>query len=192
MVSLLDIVAAADNFPYPSKKTSDLGPEDRYVPFYLTAEDYLAGLTPIGLLRAEVLAALKPFLSTEVNYEQTASLARPLVRAQDKGPSDVGALYFGNDIVRDGLMPTVMDNIISDWKGKGLFPRQLGGQSPEGSISASQLKYQARKQRDVRCTPRQTRPRSKRPSRTSHSARLHSLTFDRAGAFLGSSVMEST
>lgn len=129
MPSLLEIVASADNFPYPTpndhSETPMLG---RYVPFYLTAKDYADRLAPIGVLRPEVVAALEPFLGNEQEIESLAEQASHLVRVFGKG-GETCAVYFADDTVRDGMMPTVMDNIISTWKEKGLFPRQLSGES---------------------------------------------------------------
>jgi hypothetical protein len=129
MPSLLEIVASADNFPYPTPNDhSDTPVSGRYVPFYLTAKDYTDRLAPIGVLRPEVVAALEPFLENEDDIESLAEQASHLVRVSGER-GEICAVYFADHTVRDGMMPTVMDNIISTWKEKGMFPRQLGGES---------------------------------------------------------------
>lgn len=70
--SLLHVVAAADKFPshdgpYPTIHPST---KEQYVPFHLTHADYRSGLTPVGLLRPQVVERL--VLDRESREEDSA------------------------------------------------------------------------------------------------------------------------
>jgi hypothetical protein len=196
MPSLLEIVASADNFPYPTPNNhSDTPILDRYVPLYLTAKNYTDGLAPVGVLRPEVVAALTPFLGNEHEIDGLAEEASHLVRVLGER-GEICAVYFADHTVRDGMMPTVMDNIISTWKEKGLFPRQLGGECRgavwTGLIVERQLIGQERQPSSARSTLRRRPRRSRTLGPGNHSAKSHLPTSGRAGVYSASGAAVST
>lgn len=126
MTTYLDLVSAADNFPYEA--TSD-GHGELYIPFRLTFQDYEARLPPFGLLRPAVLDQLanecnKRDLTSDTKITSNQPLDL-LVESRDDGSETVVAICFGPNVPHDDFGP-VLNSIVNDWNAQGLFPNQLG------------------------------------------------------------------
>ncbi|TXT12471.1 uncharacterized protein COLE_02881 [Cutaneotrichosporon oleaginosum] len=112
--SLLPVVLAADNFPacaaYPSHHP-DTG--EVYVPFHIAPADHAARLSPVGLLRPAVLAAL----------DGDAAFV------SHRAGNAVECVTFAPDVLAGGRQ--AMDKAIADtaarWRAAGLFTPALAG-----------------------------------------------------------------
>lgn len=141
--SLSHVVAAADNFPAHDGLYPAFHPEtnERYVPFHLTYSDFSSGLTPVGLLRPEVVEQLVQDreASPEGEVFQIQFSGRSEARAGFNGGdededmvSDLKAecVWFAQPVVDGGkdAMSSVMRATAERWREAGRFPGPLAGE----------------------------------------------------------------
>lgn len=126
--SLLPFVKAADNFPdyitqpsaYPLQN-----PEtgEQYVPFHLCAEDYERRLTPVGLLRPNVVEEMQIF-------EKESNMgAYNFIKEGD----EVQCVTFADLVVETGRdsMNQAIASTAWKWRQAGKFKNELDGESEE-------------------------------------------------------------
>ncbi|WVQ80451.1 hypothetical protein IAT38_002556 [Cryptococcus sp. DSM 104549] len=125
--SLLPVVAAADNFPQYALPPSP--PPPPYVPFHLTLSDHLAHLPPLGLLRPDVVRAMREYTSSasgsgvwafheEGKGDETGTFVKSTV-----------CVYFTEEVVQGGAerLSAVMAEVAKKWREDGTFPGPLAG-----------------------------------------------------------------
>lgn len=131
MRSLLPIVAAADNFPshsglYPSSHPTSHEP---YVPLHLTAQDHQNHFAPVGLLRKDVILALKE----EVNAASGLKSAWEILEVSMSDESgaivkQVECVHFAQWVLEEDKMGEVMNALAGKWRKEGKFPGPLDGE----------------------------------------------------------------
>jgi hypothetical protein len=128
--TLLPIVAAADNFLYLPPVSTWTTPKtpptpEVYIPFHLTAADYKAGLSPIGLLRPSVFELLCPNLSIGGGDGSSGSPMQAfcVIREGD----NVAAVYLDPWVIEQNRIDEVLNDLADEWRFEELFPGPLGG-----------------------------------------------------------------
>ncbi|OCF33070.1 hypothetical protein I317_01870 [Kwoniella heveanensis CBS 569] len=133
--SLLHVLEAADNFPLydlpPAK------PPKPYVPFHLTLEDYEQGLTPLGLLRPDVLEEMRSVSEKQKVWkfkeEAYDGRGKPDETGTWRDASNIKpettCVFFEEEVVEGGVqgISKVMAEVVGQWKKEGKFPGPLAG-----------------------------------------------------------------
>lgn len=90
------------------------------MPFHISRPDFESGLAPVGLLRPEVLRALRP---------RDGPCPWEFVRTSHDDTSDVVCVTFAPDVLARGreAMNAAMADTAARWKADGLFAPALDG-----------------------------------------------------------------
>ncbi|WRT63587.1 uncharacterized protein IL334_000510 [Kwoniella shivajii] len=128
--SLLSVVATADNFPLYAIPPSS--PPSPYVPFHLTLSDHLNHLSPLGLLRQDVIREMKEISSKwEKEGEEGIWEFEENGKPDETGNwlSEITCVYFNENLVKKGSneLGKVMAKVARSWKDQGKFPGPLAG-----------------------------------------------------------------